>query len=207
MFNNGGITMGFDPIEALRAAGKIADEGIIKVSKEVRDHFDEHAKRRETHLNNEVDRTLRAKQQKVDNAFRVIDTAVNALETVSDVYTKISQSINTSREIKLKIEESKNKFELEKEKLKKDFEELKHEYNLREKEENDSHEKEMTKLKFQEMARIETVKEIINKLLDLLYEITRETPYSSDIPIYIGQINTALSSLKSNQYCLEEQHS
>ncbi len=203
--------MGFDPIAALRAAGKIADGGIIKeVSKEVREHLDEHAKRQETHLNNEFDRTLRGKQHKVDNVFRGIDAAENGLNTAFDIYAKISQSRNISREIKLKIEENKQEFELKKQRLDNEFKEIKHNYDIKETEVKNAHEKEMQELNnrhIEEMTIIETVRETINRLLDLLYLIARETPNGSDIPIYIGQINTALSSLKSNQYCLEEQHS
>lgn len=223
--------MGFDPIKASIAAGKVLDLG-EKVSEQVGKHLDGHARRKqesmdgevrrqqeildgyakrsESYKNSETDRAIRINKQKADNFGQYVNTIFNALETCSNIYKNINGTINVSHEINAQIEKDRNQFELDKKTLDKELEDIRNNHKNKSQEIYNSHEAKMRELEFQhkkEMTVIENVQNSINRQFDLLECIAKENPSNPQIIVRIAELNNAilqLSNFDNTKYLEDE---
>lgn len=189
--------MGFDPKAALLAAkkvveigGDIADKTVDTVNK---------AK------NGKIDREIRVATNKTDQVLKYIDAGEQALNTAASIYEKISKSLNATKAVENKIQESRNKFELDKKNLDNEFEKMKLDYLLEEKKSSETHEERMEKIKRfydNEMIRIEAVKDTVIRLMELLTYLAHNDP--EQMQPYVTEVSRCLSSLNFNSNNLLE---
>lgn len=189
--------MGFDVKAALLAAGQVVKTG--------GDIADTTVRTINSVQDGRTDREIRLESSKTDQVLRYIDAGKQALSTVASIYATISQSINDTKEVNNKIQESRNKFELDKKKLDNDFEEMKIKYQLEESKISDSHEEKMEKMRLlheEEMRKIDTIREVVLGLMTLLNSLALN--YPDQIQPYMLQVSSCLSSIKTNNNNLLE---
>lgn len=196
--------MAFNPLSALSAAKeatKIVDKGANIFNKLA----DGKTKRAETRKDGDTNRAIRVNHAQTEDWCTEIETGANvimdALNTASDIFSKISGSVNVSRETSLKIEESRRKFELDKKKLDdeltKDLEKI-HQDCKRYDNEHEEKMSQMEKWHEEEMARIAIVREAVITLLNFTMEIARQNPSDPNIGGYITSLNSSLNTLNMN---------
>lgn len=193
--------MGFDEKAALMAAGADAIDKVVNATCKgagvVNDLLNEHTKRGETRKDGSVDRVIKLDKAKAENVGSYVDTAMNALKTVGEIYSKISESVTASKKLKEQIERRKSYFEHQKDLVMKDMQQIQvnHKENMK-KIEND-HEYRMKKeqdLHDAEMKKIDIVKDTVKDTLGFIIELAKKDPTN---PFLCSSINALTGSLQS----------
>ena len=129
--------MGFDEKAALMAAGADAIDKVVNAACKgagmVNELVNEHTRRGETRKDGSVDRVIKLDKAKAENVGSYVDTAMNALKTVGDIYSKISESVTASKKLKEQIERRKSYFEHQRDVIMRDMQQIQvnHEENMK----------------------------------------------------------------------------
>lgn len=208
-------------LSAIVAATKTVAEAADKVYNNVENHFDKsvqrqemrlegEARRREVHLNGQAERYNSICKQKFDNYCQCADTILKAIDTVTNISTKISESVNTSQDIKSQIEERKSKIENERIKLDNDLqielERIRTDYKKDTENADKTHEEEMERIRFlhqEEMERIKNVSNFTNQTFDILKTLAATDPHNPIIQSGLIELRSATFSLNESIKYLE----
>lgn len=186
--------MGFDA----KFAAQILKEGVDIVVDKGTDAYGKIVDTKIKEKDHDTDNKIKIMEQQTSGVKDIIHTAVEALDTASDIAEKISKSVNLSRKTTAEIDEIRSRIENEKKRVDSEIENEKNRINAENSKAERVHSEKMRKLEIEHEERMKLIDEIIENIRfirTILINIATNDPSNPTVQNYLSTLSDSMNNL------------